>query len=113
MENTFDRVEPLFEKIEAYGRTSIELYKLKTIKKTSEVVSTFILHGIALVALFLCILFSSIALAMWLGELLGSGYIGFLCVAVLYLVIGSIFYFLLHKFIQRKISNSIISQLLN
>jgi hypothetical protein len=113
MENTFDRVEPLFEKIEDYGRTSFELYKLKTIKKTAEVVSTFVLYGLILLALLVCILFSSIALALWLGELLGSGYIGFLCVGGLYLVLGGVFYFLLHKFIQRKISNSIIIQLLN
>lgn len=113
MENTFDSVAPLFDKIEDYGRTNFELYKLKTIKKSAQVVSTLVSRGIIVFVFLLFILFSSIGMSLWAGELLGANYLGFLCVAAFYFVLGSIFYFLLHKFITRKISNSIILSTLN
>lgn len=113
MENTFDSVEPLFEKIEDYGKTSFELYKLKTISKTAEVISTFVSRGAVVVFLFMFMIFASTGLALWVGNLLEEVYLGFLCVAAFYIVLGGVLYFLLHNYIKRKISNSIILEILN
>lgn len=113
MENTFNHIEPLFEKIEVYGKTSFELYRLKTINKTAEVVSTFVSRGAVVIVLSMFLLFASIGLALWLGDLLGEPYLGFLCVAAFYIVLGGVLFYLLHNFIKRKVSNSIISEVFN
>ncbi len=113
MENTFNHIEPLFEKIEDYGKTSFELYKLKTISKTAEVVSTFVSRGAVVIVLSMFLVFASIGLALWLGDLLGKPYLGFLCVATFYIVLGGVLFYFLHKFIKRKVSNSIISEVFN
>ncbi|MEX2485396.1 MAG: phage holin family protein [Brumimicrobium sp.] len=113
MENTFDHIESLFEKTKNYGKTSYELYKLKTISKTAEVVSTFVSRAAVVLVLFMFLVFASFGLSLWLGELLGKPYLGFLCVAAFYILLGVVLYFILHRFIKRKISNSIISEIFN
>jgi hypothetical protein len=113
MESTKDLIEPLIERAEEYGRTSLELLKLNTVDKTSDVVSTLISRGSVVLVLTMFTVMINIGIALWLGDLLGKTYYGFFCVSVFYLVIGSILYFFMHNTIKRKISNSIISQLLN
>jgi ABC-type multidrug transport system fused ATPase/permease subunit len=112
MESTLNRMEPLFERAEKYGKTSFELYKLKTISKTAEVVSTFVSHGAVIIVLSMFLVFASIGVALWLGGLLGTIYLGFFCIAAFYIMLGVVLYFFLHRTIQRKISNAIISQVL-
>ena len=106
-------IEPLLEKVETYAKTSIELYKLKTIDKTASVTSTLIVRGI--VAVFLSVFFIAIniGLSLWIGDLLGKSYYGFFCVAGFYGVIGGIVYFFMRKYIKKLIMNSIISQLMD
>lgn len=113
MLNPINRLEHLFEKVEDYGKTSFELYKLKSISKSTEVISTFVSRGAFAIVLSMFLIFASIALALWLGELLGKSYYGFLSVAGLYILLGVIIYFVLHKAIKRKVSNSIISEIFN
>lgn len=113
MENTFNRIESLVEKTENYGKTSFELYRLKTISKTAEVISTFVSRGAVVLVLFMFLVFASFGLSLWLGEILGKSYLGFLCVAAFYIVLGVVLYFVLHRLIKRKISNSIISEIFN
>jgi hypothetical protein len=110
MENTLNRMEPLFESIEEYGKTSFEVYKLKTISKTAEVVSTFVSRGAVVIVLSLFLVFTSIGAALWLGGLLGTIYLGFFCIAAFYILLGGALYYFLHRTIQRKVSNAIISQ---
>lgn len=113
MENTIDRIKTLFEKFEDYGKTSFELYRLKTISKTAGVISTFVSRGAVVFVLLMFLIFASFGLALWLGEILGKPYLGFLCVATFYMVLRVIIFYLLHNFIKRKISNSIISEIFN
>jgi hypothetical protein len=113
METTKDVIEPLIERAEEYAKTSIELLKLNTVDKASGVVSTLISRGSAVLVLAMFTVMINIGIALWLGDLLGKTYYGFFCVSVFYLVIGSILYFFLHNTIKKRISNSIITQLLN
>ena len=106
-------LEPLFEKAENYAKTSFELYRLKTIKKSADVISTFVSRGIVIILISIFIVFANIGAAIWVGELLGKLYYGFLCVAGFYAVIGGIIYLFMHKFIKKQVSKSIISQLMN
>lgn len=111
MENTLNHIKPLFEKIEIYGKTSFELYRLKTIKKTADVISTFVSRATVVIVLSMFLIFASIGLALWLGDLLGEAYLGFFCVAAFYMVLGGVLFYFLHGFIKRKISNSVISEI--
>lgn len=113
MEDKVNFLEPLFERVEEYGKTSYELIRLKTVDKTAEVASTFISRGIALLLLCMFIVILNIGIALWLGDMLGKSYYGFFCVAGFYGIAGSVLYFFMHNWIKRVISNSIVSQMLN
>jgi len=113
MENKITFIEPLFEKAEAYGKTSYELIKLKAVDKTAEVVSTLVSRGAAILVLSMFIVIVNIGIALWLGDLFGKSYYGFFCVAGFYAIIGGVLYFFLHNRIKKNVSNSIISQMLN
>lgn len=113
MGNTSNRIETLFERIEEFGKTSFELYKLRTISKTAKIISSFITNATVIILISISLFFASIGLAIWLGEILGKSYLGFLCVSSFYFLLGLIVFFFMSKFIRRKVSNSIISQTLN
>jgi hypothetical protein len=113
MENRMYILEPLFDRAEDYAKTSFELYKLKTISKTAEVVSTFVSRGAVVIVVSMFLVFASIGLALWLGDLFGKTYLGFFCVATFYIVLGYVLYYFLHKSIKRQVSNSIISEIFN
>lgn len=112
MERIATTVEMLFEKVENYSKTTIELLQLKAISKLTNVISSvtaLIAVGIV-VALFS--LFLNIGLGLYLGELFGAYYLGFFAVAGFYLLLGLIIYMLKDTFIKRKISDLIISTLI-
>ena len=113
MENKTTIFEPLFERVQAYGKTSIELYKLKAIEKTSEISSTFVSRAIAFTVILLFVLMVSISAALWGGDLLGEMYYGFLCVGGFYGIVGAVLYFFLHNWMKERANNSIITQILN
>lgn len=113
MENKMYILEPLFEKAENYAKSSFELYKLKTIKKSANIISTIVSRGIAIILFSILIITVSIGAALWLGDLLGKSYYGFFCVAGFYVVLGTLVYFFLHNCIKKWVSNSIVSQLLD
>lgn len=106
-------LDPLFDKAEDYAKTSFELYKLRTINKLAAVISTFISRGAVIIALSLFIVFINIGFAIWVGDLLGKLYLGFLCIAVFYVLLAIILYFFIHNGIKKRISNLIISEALN
>ena len=116
MEDTEDKTDlmkALIERVEEYSRTSYELLKLKTVDKVSSTTSTLASRLSAIIFLFLFIIILHIALGLWLGELLGKSYYGFFCVAGLDVIIWAILYFLTHNWFKKRISNSIITQMLN
>lgn len=113
MDDKLNFIEPLFEKAEEYGKTSYELFKLKTVDKVSNTISSFILKGIVIFIFSMCLGLLSIGASIYLGELLGKLYYGFICVAIFYFIIGSIVSFLMNSWIKKCINNSIISQILN
>lgn len=106
-------IEPLFERIEAYSKTSLELIKLKALNKTTEVVSTGISRGITVMVFSMFLVLINIGAALWLGDLLGKSYYGFFCVAGFYAILGVVLYFFMHKSIKKSVGNSLILQLLN
>lgn len=65
-----------------------------------------------LVALSFFLIAVNTALALWLGEMLGKNYYGFLLLGLFYAVIAVVL-LLLQPLLKGKIGNLIITQLLN
>lgn len=105
-------LEPLLESATEYGKTTYELIKLKILDKSSDVVSSIIPHSIVFVLLTSFLIFVNLGLALWLGHLLGSAYLGFFVVAAFYGVVGIILHFFFYHYIKRSICNAIIKQVL-
>ncbi len=112
MEVRADLIEPLFETAEAYGKTSFELLKLRSLDKTASVMSALISRLLLVFVLLVFILILNIGVAFWLGDLLGKNYYGFLAVAGFDGLIAIILYFS-HKAIRVRIKNSVITQMFN
>jgi hypothetical protein len=110
MENR-NMIEPLLEKAVDYGRTSIELIKLKALDKGSAVASNIASRGIAILVLSMFTVIANIGIAMWLGDLLGKAYYGFFCVAGFYGMCTCVL-FLMHNKIRTLIADSIITLLI-
>ena len=112
MESKTIACDSLLVKIENYGKTSIELLKLRSIYKFSNIASSIInkliIGGIAILA-FLCL---TIGLSFWIGELLGKVYFGFFAVAGACLFICLIL-FAVQRQVKNCIKDRIIVQLLN
>ncbi len=105
--------ESLIDTAEDYGRSSIELLKLKAIKKVSELVSNV---AASLVVMFTTVLFTlilSIGLSLWLGEYLGKSYYGFFAVAGLYLLVAIIVMAAKKQLIKTPVSNAIIKNIID
>jgi Na+/melibiose symporter-like transporter len=113
MEEKINFIEPIFQRVENYGKTSYQLLKLKAVDKTAVVVSTLASKGIIIYTLTMFIVIANIGVALWLGQLLGKTYYGFFCVAGFYGVIGIFLSLFMYNRIKERINNSIISELLN
>jgi len=113
MEDNAKLIESLLEKAVEYGKTSYELAKLKALDKTSDVVSSFVPNFIVFVLICFFVLFCSLGLALWLGEILGKIYFGFVLVAAFYGVIVIVLHFFMHKWLKKIFCNYFIKQVLN
>lgn len=112
MEDNTKTIESLLKNVAEYGTTSFELVKLKALDKTADAVSSFIPQSVFLALIGAFMLFLSLGIALWLGEILGKTYFGFFVVAAFYITTGIIFYFLMRKWIKKIVSNYVIKQML-
>lgn len=107
----FNKAEELISQLKNYINTEIELVKLTFAEKVSKIFSQFIAVLLVGVIFLFFIIFFSVALGYLLGQWLGQMWIGFLIIAVLYLLIGIITWLLREKLIRIPIMNAIIRQL--
>jgi len=112
METPSNIIEKLMERAELYGKTSYELSKLKSLESATIIASALLSRLGIVVMLSLSGLFLNIGISLWLGEVLGKSYYGFLIVAGFYLIAGIVFYFFLNKWIKKPLSNLIITEVL-
>lgn len=112
MEDKAKSLESLLNSATEYGKTTIELVKLKALDKTSDVVSSVVSHYVVLIILSSFMLFLNLGIAFWLGEILGKIFYGFLIIAGFYLITGVIIYFLMYKWLKKLVCNYVIKQML-
>lgn len=113
MEQQENLIESLIEKGEQYGKTTLELIKLKALDKSADVTSTLASWIIVIVLIVLFFFILNIGIALWIGELLGKEYLGFFVVAGFYGLLALVFGLFREKLIKKPVNNSIISQVLD
>ncbi|MEO6542245.1 MAG: hypothetical protein ABIN74_14680 [Ferruginibacter sp.] len=110
METKTSLIEPLLERAEAYGKTSFELIRLKALNKTADVSSTLLSRSLFILVISIFAFTINIAIALWLGDLLGKSYYGFLIVSGFYAIVGVIL-LVAHPSIKASVNNTIIKKL--
>ena len=112
MENHTSPLDKLIEKVEAYSKTTLELYKCNVVAASAEVVSNLAAKLVLTLILIMFVIMVNIGAALWIGELLNQPYYGFFAVALFYLLLGFILYLLRNEWIKVPISNKIIESIM-
>ena len=103
-------METLIQKTGDYLETRLELLRLKTVNKSSQIASTFITYSIFFAFIYLFVLMLSIGIALLLGQWLHNLWAGFLIMAGLHLIIFISGLIYLNKPIKRFIQNLIVER---
>ena len=113
MEKQANSFESLFERAGEYFETRLDLLKLKSVDKSSDVASSLIGGLTIILIISFAIIIASIGLALWIGERAGKSYYGFFIVAGFYIFIALIGYLLRKRFLKSPIANLFINKVLN
>lgn len=105
-------VESLLETVVDYGKTNVELLKLRAVDKTSDVASSVIAQALSVILFAAFWFFLNIGLAFWLGMLLNNVYYGFFVVTAFYGFIWIAYHFFINKSFKSMVCNKIIKLLL-
>ncbi|MBC8035196.1 MAG: phage holin family protein [Chitinophagaceae bacterium] len=111
MEKTTHNIEVLFSEAGDFIENKTELIKLRIADKTSEIVSTVVAGIVVAIVGIIFFILLSIGLALWLGEVIGKSYHGFLIVGALYGLIALIIYSFREKWLKTPVSNAILKKI--
>jgi len=95
-----------------YYHTSIELLKLQTIDKSSDMIATLVSKLLIAFMALLFIVLASVGISIWLGVFLHSYTLGFLSVALFYLLVTVLLTVFQRKWLFVPLREKIISYLL-
>ena len=105
------KVSDLTESITDYLETSYKLAVLNVTDKATAVVASVMASFVVLFLGLFVILFGGIALGVWLGDLLNSEALGYLLVAVLFLLIILVVVAMRKRIVFPMLRNKIINKL--
>lgn len=103
-------LEPLFAIAEEISINSTELIRLKAIQKSAVLGSAIIMRLILVLMLLFILGILSIALSLYVGEILGKTYLGFLSVGLAFTCIMLTLLFMRPK-LESSLNNGIIRQI--
>jgi hypothetical protein len=112
MEEQAGLIGSLIEKGGQYGKTTLELLKLKTVDKSADMISNIVSWLVIIIFALLFFTILNIGVALWLGSLLGKSYLGFFSVAGFYALLTLIFWIFRKPLLKRPVSDSIVKQVL-
>ena len=113
MESQANSVEALFEKTGDYLETRMELLKLQTINRTSDITSSIVSRLVLVVIVSLIVLILNIGIAIWIGDRLGKMYYGFFIVGGFYTIVALLLYAFRGKWIKGPVNDMMIKKMLN
>ncbi len=93
------------------GETAYKLAKINAIRKTANISATLIYSIIAATLFTFALLFTSVAAAWWLGDILHSRALGFVVIAGFYIILLLIIVLLKGKSILPFFRNKIVSKI--
>jgi len=105
-------IESLIEKGEQYGKTTLELIKLKTLDKSADVASDLVSWLIVIIFAILFFLILNVGVALWIGDLLGKSYYGFFVIAGFYAILALFCGIFRKQMIKKPVNNSIVTKAL-
>src|SRR6187431_1017393 len=100
METPSATIDALVQRVEQYGKTSFELYKLKAIDKASDAVSSAAVFSTLLIFILFFMVVVSIGVAILVGDRMGEMYLGFFVVAGFYALTTLILFIFRNKWIR-------------
>jgi hypothetical protein len=104
--------ESIIEQTEQYVKTSIDLYTLKMTDKIATVISSLV-SKLAVGMLAIIVLFMlTMGFSLWIGNLLGNDYMGFLIIGALCALLTWIVYRKRNSLIKKPLMDTIINQIL-
>jgi hypothetical protein len=103
-----EQVDGLVDEVVSYSKTQINTLSDLIAQKMSVILASLVYVLILLGLLFLMFIFFTVSLALYLGDVLGQNYYGFLITAGFILLITTVIYFLGHKSIATSIKNQIL-----
>jgi hypothetical protein len=112
MEDKTEVITSLIDEVKEYGKTTAELYKLKAVDKSADLLSSMIFRAVVTIILVLFFLFMSIGLAFWLGSILGETWYGFFVLGGFYGVVAIVISLIANKWVKRTIGDTIVKQIL-
>ena len=112
MEEKAVLIESLFEKAGEYAKTNADLFKLKAIDKSADVVSALASKLAFITVGTLIFKLMNIGLALWIGEQMGKSYFGFFTIAFFYVVIAFFLFIFRQQLIKTPVNHSVINQML-
>ena len=104
-------IEMLFEKVESYLKTTLELYRLKAIDKITDVFASVVSRLIIAVIIALFFILISVGLALYLGEVLGKNYYGFFALGGFYALVAIVMTVNRRAWLEIKLNDYIINQI--
>jgi hypothetical protein len=113
MEKAFAKAEELVDHVKQYVNNRIESAKLSTAEKSSAVIATLIAGATIAVVFIFFLIFAGVALSIGLGEWLGIPWLGFLIMALFYLLVGVVVWIARSRLIQLPIIRLLLKQLFN
>jgi hypothetical protein len=113
MKNLPNTIGSLLESTGDYVETKVNLFKLKAVDKSSDIISS--IASWLVIALFIVFGFIiiNVGLCIWLGDMMGSACYGFFAIGGFYLLLGVIILSFKSKWIKQPINDLIIKKILN
>ena len=79
---------PIIDQLKEYAETRIKLAKYQAVEGGATIAASIIADVVAVMSMVLAFVFASFTLAFYLSKVLESYWMGFGCVAILYLIIA-------------------------
>ncbi|MDD4149227.1 MAG: hypothetical protein PHE33_04300 [Bacteroidales bacterium] len=112
MKNKSTLFNHLIQALESYVKSKLELLRLKATAKFTEIVSAIMLKLFVVIVVSLMSILINIGIALWIGELMGEFYWGFIIVSAFYVIIALLM-IRLPNILKSTIKKFLISEMLS
>ncbi len=110
---SIDNDDSIFARVVSYIKTYIELKKLSTIEKSVLILSSVAVALLIGIVFLMVLFFMSVGLALYLGDILASYYLGFISVGLLYLLLLIVLMLISKQYIKNPLTNYLIAKIFN